>query len=176
MTAVNKLYFKAEKELFLILTGIGDEIYSTVDASKHSKRRCGQPLKMENTWSLITPGFTKLMNELDKEHLQVHQCKRLVQFLQQLLPDMIRPDSANPLALLRLLNHIQITLAGTYLKIKAPSYMQSSFQDDQVQLSDKKAKRSPKPVTLNLVRFFRDSDLNSSRGIRICTNELGTPC
>ncbi|GJS06017.1 hypothetical protein Tco_0362813 [Tanacetum coccineum] len=33
MTAENKLYFQAEKEaIFLILTGIGDEIYSTVDA------------------------------------------------------------------------------------------------------------------------------------------------
>ncbi|GJX87808.1 hypothetical protein Tco_0339822 [Tanacetum coccineum] len=33
MTTENKLYFQAEKEaIFLILTGIGDEIYSTVDA------------------------------------------------------------------------------------------------------------------------------------------------
>ncbi|GKF03714.1 hypothetical protein Tco_0030637, partial [Tanacetum coccineum] len=33
MTIENKLYFQAEKEaVFLILTGIRDEIYSTVDA------------------------------------------------------------------------------------------------------------------------------------------------
>ncbi|GJW39983.1 hypothetical protein Tco_0065828 [Tanacetum coccineum] len=33
MSAENKLYFQAEKEaIFLLLTGIGDEIYSTVDA------------------------------------------------------------------------------------------------------------------------------------------------
>ncbi|GKC26682.1 hypothetical protein Tco_1033976 [Tanacetum coccineum] len=33
MSEENKLYFKAEKEaIFLLLTGIGDEIYSTVDA------------------------------------------------------------------------------------------------------------------------------------------------
>ncbi|GJS38975.1 hypothetical protein Tco_0564018 [Tanacetum coccineum] len=33
MLEENKLYFKAEKEaIFLLLTGIGDEIYSTVDA------------------------------------------------------------------------------------------------------------------------------------------------
>ncbi|GKA13539.1 hypothetical protein Tco_0693185 [Tanacetum coccineum] len=38
MTAENKLYFQAEKEaIFLILTGIGDEIYSTVDACNTSK-------------------------------------------------------------------------------------------------------------------------------------------
>ncbi|GKA06194.1 hypothetical protein Tco_0685418 [Tanacetum coccineum] len=33
MTTENKLYFQAKKEaIFLILTGIGDKIYSTVDA------------------------------------------------------------------------------------------------------------------------------------------------
>ncbi|GKF02663.1 hypothetical protein Tco_0029586, partial [Tanacetum coccineum] len=33
MSAENKLYFQAKKEaIFLLLTGIGDEIYSTVDA------------------------------------------------------------------------------------------------------------------------------------------------
>ncbi|GJT80446.1 hypothetical protein Tco_1054788 [Tanacetum coccineum] len=38
MTAENKLYFQAEKEaIFLILTGIGDEIYSTVDACNTTK-------------------------------------------------------------------------------------------------------------------------------------------
>ncbi|GJS96145.1 putative reverse transcriptase domain-containing protein [Tanacetum coccineum] len=36
--AENKLYFQAEKEaIFLILTGIGDEIYSTVDACNTAK-------------------------------------------------------------------------------------------------------------------------------------------
>ncbi|GJT44348.1 hypothetical protein Tco_0953063 [Tanacetum coccineum] len=38
MTSENKLYFQAEKEaIFLILTGIGDEIYSTVDAATRPK-------------------------------------------------------------------------------------------------------------------------------------------
>ncbi|GKE86903.1 hypothetical protein Tco_1560645, partial [Tanacetum coccineum] len=38
MTVENRLYFQAEKEaIFLILTGIGDEIYSTVDACNTSK-------------------------------------------------------------------------------------------------------------------------------------------
>ncbi|GJT19950.1 hypothetical protein Tco_0878656 [Tanacetum coccineum] len=38
MKAENKLYFQAEKEaIFLILTGIGDEIYSTVDACNTAK-------------------------------------------------------------------------------------------------------------------------------------------
>ncbi|GJZ57616.1 hypothetical protein Tco_0613110, partial [Tanacetum coccineum] len=38
MTTENKLYFQAEKEaIFLILTGIGDEIYSIVDACNTAK-------------------------------------------------------------------------------------------------------------------------------------------
>ncbi|GJZ17915.1 integrase, catalytic region, zinc finger, CCHC-type containing protein [Tanacetum coccineum] len=46
MTAENKLYFQAEKEaIFLILTGIGDEIYSTVDACNTSNGDVDKPLK-----------------------------------------------------------------------------------------------------------------------------------
>ncbi|GJY81241.1 RNA-directed DNA polymerase, eukaryota [Tanacetum coccineum] len=46
MTTENKLYFQAEKEaIFLILTGIGDEIYSIVDACNTAKANVAQPLK-----------------------------------------------------------------------------------------------------------------------------------
>ncbi|GJW16063.1 hypothetical protein Tco_0020196 [Tanacetum coccineum] len=45
MTVENKLYFQAEKEaIFLILTGIGDEIYSTVDALKQKEAHLSQKL------------------------------------------------------------------------------------------------------------------------------------
>ncbi|GJX07329.1 hypothetical protein Tco_0195261 [Tanacetum coccineum] len=84
MTTENKLYFQAEKEaIFLILTGIGDEIYSTVDACNTSKEmwtaierlQQGESLNVQDVktnlfwefgrlllregdpWSLITPGF-----------------------------------------------------------------------------------------------------------------------
>ncbi|GJU46265.1 hypothetical protein Tco_1203531 [Tanacetum coccineum] len=104
MTAENKLYFQAEKEaIFLILTGIGDEIYSTVDACNTAKemwtaieKRLQQGgIVIERTRSKaqsicefgkftsrdgesrshITPGL-KLMNVVDKNNLaSFTQCK-----------------------------------------------------------------------------------------------------
>ncbi|GJT51724.1 hypothetical protein Tco_0977881 [Tanacetum coccineum] len=83
MSEENKLYFKDEKEaIFLLLTGIGDEIYSTVDACNTSNEtwtaierlQQGESLNIqdvkticsgnlgslllviENPWNLITPG------------------------------------------------------------------------------------------------------------------------
>ncbi|GJY39312.1 hypothetical protein Tco_0425676 [Tanacetum coccineum] len=55
MTTENKLYFQAEKEaIFLILTGIGDEIYSTVDACNTAKEM----------WTAI-----ERLQQVDKEQL-----------------------------------------------------------------------------------------------------------
>ncbi|GKG18337.1 reverse transcriptase domain-containing protein, partial [Tanacetum coccineum] len=49
MTTENKLYFQAEKEaIFLILTGIGDEIYSTVDACNTARETVGSPVVQQN--------------------------------------------------------------------------------------------------------------------------------
>ncbi|GJT21187.1 hypothetical protein Tco_0891124 [Tanacetum coccineum] len=73
MTAENKLYFQAEKEaIFLILTGIGDEIYSTVDACNTSKEMWTAIERLQQGESL---------NVQDLSHASD------VQFLQQLQPD-----------------------------------------------------------------------------------------
>ncbi|GKC30149.1 hypothetical protein Tco_1037443 [Tanacetum coccineum] len=43
MTPENKEHFLSEKEaVFLLLTGIGDDIYSTVDACKTANEMCSQ--------------------------------------------------------------------------------------------------------------------------------------
>ncbi|GJU78738.1 hypothetical protein Tco_1275808 [Tanacetum coccineum] len=95
MSAENKLYFQAEKEaIFLILTGIGDEIYSIVDACNtanemwiaiESYNRLIIELQEFKTivlgiwevyfsrWRIhgvvLLTNFTKLMNELTIEQL-----------------------------------------------------------------------------------------------------------
>ncbi|GKA89247.1 hypothetical protein Tco_0811059 [Tanacetum coccineum] len=98
MTAENKLYFQAEKEaIFLILTGIGDEIYSTVDACNTAKEmwtaierlQQGESLNVQDVktnlfWEFgkftsrdgesmesYYSRFYKLMNELTRNNLQV---------------------------------------------------------------------------------------------------------
>ncbi|GJS22108.1 hypothetical protein Tco_0450740 [Tanacetum coccineum] len=90
MTPENKEHFLSEKEaIFLLLTGIGDDIYSTVDACKTANEmkftsRDGE--SMESYYSR----FYKLMNELTRNNLQVTTMQVNVQFLQQLQPEWSR--------------------------------------------------------------------------------------
>ncbi|GJY96098.1 hypothetical protein Tco_0512459 [Tanacetum coccineum] len=94
MSAENKLYFQAEKEaIFLLLTSIGDEIYSTIDASNTAneiriaiERLQQDGESMESYYSR----FYKLMNELTRNNLQVTTMQVNVQFLQQLQPEWSR--------------------------------------------------------------------------------------
>ncbi|GJZ32830.1 retrovirus-related pol polyprotein from transposon TNT 1-94 [Tanacetum coccineum] len=117
MTAENRLYFLAEKEaIFLILTGIGDEIYSTVDACNTAKEmwtaierlQQGESLNVQDVktnlfWEFgkftsrdgesmesYYSRFYKLMNELTRNNLQVSPMQVNVQFLQQLQPEWSR--------------------------------------------------------------------------------------
>ncbi|GKF99187.1 hypothetical protein Tco_0297970, partial [Tanacetum coccineum] len=90
--AENKLYFQAEKEaIFLILTGIGDEIYLTVDACNTAKEmwtaierlQQGESLNVRDGESMESyySRFYKLMNELTRNNLQVSPMQVNVQFL-----------------------------------------------------------------------------------------------
>nr|GEV74467.1 retrovirus-related Pol polyprotein from transposon TNT 1-94 [Tanacetum cinerariifolium] len=74
MTLANKAHFEAEKEaIHLILTGIGDEIYSPVDACQTAQEI-----------------FYKLINEMIRNNLIVATMQVNVQFLQQLQPEWSR--------------------------------------------------------------------------------------
>ncbi|GJW99890.1 retrovirus-related pol polyprotein from transposon TNT 1-94 [Tanacetum coccineum] len=117
MSEENKLYFKAEKEaIFLLLTGIGDEIYSTVDACNTANEmwtaierlQQGESLNIQDVktnlfWEFgkftsrdgesmesYYSRFYKLMNELKRNNLQVTTMQVNVQFLQQLQPEWSR--------------------------------------------------------------------------------------
>nr|GEW26456.1 retrovirus-related Pol polyprotein from transposon TNT 1-94 [Tanacetum cinerariifolium] len=84
MSPVNKAYFKAEKEaIHLILTGIEDEIYSTVDACQTAQKNMG-------SYREVTTRFYKLMNEMIRNNLTVTTMQVNVQFLQQLQPEWSR--------------------------------------------------------------------------------------
>nr|GFB98850.1 hypothetical protein [Tanacetum cinerariifolium] len=80
MSPANKAQFEAEKEaIHLILTGIGDEIYSIVDACQTA----------QEMWEAIER-FYKLMNEMIRNNLTVATMQVNVQFLQQLQPEWSR--------------------------------------------------------------------------------------
>ncbi|GJU58303.1 hypothetical protein Tco_1236069 [Tanacetum coccineum] len=117
MTPENKEHFQSEKEaIFLLLTGIGDEIYSTVDACNTANEmwiaierlQQGESLNVQDVktnlfWEFgkftsrdgesmesYYSRFYKLMNELTRNNLQVTTMQVNVQFLQQLQPECFR--------------------------------------------------------------------------------------
>ncbi|GKA45616.1 hypothetical protein Tco_0738412 [Tanacetum coccineum] len=114
---LRKCIFEAEKEdIFLLLTGIGDEIYSTVDACNTANEmwiaierlQQGESLNVQDVktnlfWEFgkftsrdgesmesYYSRFYKLMNELTRNNLQVTTMQVNVQFLQQLQPEWSR--------------------------------------------------------------------------------------
>nr|GEU86381.1 retrovirus-related Pol polyprotein from transposon TNT 1-94 [Tanacetum cinerariifolium] len=109
----NKAYFLAEKEaIHLVLTGIGDEIYLTVDACQTTQEMWeaieGESLNIQDVktnlfWEIgkftshdgesmesYYTRFYKLMNEMIKNNLTVTTMQVNVQFLQQFQPEWSR--------------------------------------------------------------------------------------
>nr|GEU56905.1 hypothetical protein [Tanacetum cinerariifolium] len=117
MSPANKAHFESEKEaIHLILTGIGDEIYSTVDACQTAheiweaieRLQQGESLNIQDvktnlfwefgkftshdgeTMESYYTRFYKLMNEMFRNNLNVATMQVNVQFLQQLQPEWSR--------------------------------------------------------------------------------------
>ncbi|GKB39372.1 hypothetical protein Tco_0884314, partial [Tanacetum coccineum] len=117
MSPKNKAHFKSEKEaIHLILTEIGDDIYSTVDACKTThemweaieRLQQGESLNIQDVktnlfWEFgkftshegelmesYYSRFYKLMNEMIRNNLTVAIMQVNVQFLQQLQPEWSR--------------------------------------------------------------------------------------
>ncbi|GJV19893.1 hypothetical protein Tco_1368913 [Tanacetum coccineum] len=94
MSPENKAHYESEKEeIHLLLTGIGDEIYSTVDACKTAhemwifgKFTSYDGKSMESYYSR----FYKMMNEMIRNNLTIATMQVNVQFLQQLQPEWSR--------------------------------------------------------------------------------------
>ncbi|GJX91846.1 retrovirus-related pol polyprotein from transposon TNT 1-94 [Tanacetum coccineum] len=117
MSPENKAHYESEKEaIHLLLTGIGDEIYSTVDACKTAhemwiaieRLQQGESLNIQDVktnlfWEFgkFTSHdgesmesyyfrFYKMMNEMIRNNLTVATMQVNVQFLQQLQPEWSR--------------------------------------------------------------------------------------
>ncbi|GJT87000.1 hypothetical protein Tco_1068717 [Tanacetum coccineum] len=117
MTSENRAHFKSKKEaIHLILTGIRDEIYSTVDACQTAQEmweaierlQQGESLNIQDVktnlfWEFgqftshdgetiesYYTRFYKMMNEMIRNNLTVATMQVNVQFLQQLQPEWSR--------------------------------------------------------------------------------------
>ncbi|GJT02318.1 retrovirus-related pol polyprotein from transposon TNT 1-94 [Tanacetum coccineum] len=90
MSPENKAYYESKKEaIHLLLTGIGDEIYSTIDACKTSHEMWISIERLQQGESLNFK-FYKMMNEMIRNNLTVATMQVNVQFLQQLQPEWSR--------------------------------------------------------------------------------------
>ncbi|GJV07734.1 retrovirus-related pol polyprotein from transposon TNT 1-94 [Tanacetum coccineum] len=166
MTAENKLYFQAEKEaIFLILTGIGDEIYSTVDACNTSKEmwtaierlQQGESPMQVNVQFLqqLQPEWSRFVTVVkQRQEIDTVSYHKLFDVLKQFQNEVndIRSErlarSANPLALLAAAqpysdNYYQ---APKPQRSNAPSYKQSSSTRPSASTRHK-GKEIAKPVT-----------------------------
>nr|GEV67006.1 hypothetical protein [Tanacetum cinerariifolium] len=123
MSPTNKAHFESKKEaIHLILTGIRDEIYSTVDACQTAQEmweaikrlQQGKSLNIQDvktnlfwefgkftsydgeTMESYYTRFYKLMNEMIRNNLTVATMQVNVQFLQQLQPEWSRENVGSP--------------------------------------------------------------------------------
>ncbi|GKA48629.1 retrovirus-related pol polyprotein from transposon TNT 1-94, partial [Tanacetum coccineum] len=163
MTPENKEHFQSEKEaIFLLLTGIGDEIYSTMMHATTSneiwialKAQQGESLNVQDVktnlfWEFgkftsrdgesmesYYSRFYKLMNELTRNNLQVTLMQVNVQFLQQLQPEWSR----------------FVTLVKQSEKIDTISYHRlfdilKQFQNEVNDIRSERLARSANPLAL----------------------------
>ncbi|GKD85015.1 hypothetical protein Tco_1356169 [Tanacetum coccineum] len=151
MSPANKAHFESEKEaIHLILTGIGDEIYSTVDACKTThemweaieRLQQGESLNIQDVktnfiWEFgkftshdgesiesYYSRFYKLMNEMIRNNLTVDKMQVNVQFLQQLQPKWSK--EVNELRAERIAKNANpLALVATAQPHQAPYYQTS---------------------------------------------------
>ncbi|GKA31113.1 retrovirus-related pol polyprotein from transposon TNT 1-94 [Tanacetum coccineum] len=163
MTPENKEHFLSEKEaIFFLLTGIGDDIYSTVDACKTVNEMWIAIERLQQGESLnVQDVKTNLFWEFGKFTSRDGESWSRITHVNDIRAERIA-KSANPLALLRLLNHIQIiTIKHQNLK----DIMSTSLLKTSASLPIHKAKRSPNQLHLNLSKFLRKTlILNKLRG------------
>ncbi|GJU50662.1 hypothetical protein Tco_1220217 [Tanacetum coccineum] len=90
--ALRKCILEEREAIHLLLTGIGDEIYSTIDAYKtaHEMWIAIERLQQGVHRSLYYSRFYKMMNEIIRNNLTVATMQVNVQFLQQLQPEWSR--------------------------------------------------------------------------------------
>ncbi|GJR59041.1 hypothetical protein Tco_1501203 [Tanacetum coccineum] len=176
MSPENKAHYELENEaIHLLLTGIGDEIYSTIDACKTAHemwiaierlQQCEslniQDVKTNLFWEFgkftshdgesmesYYSRFYKMMNEMIRNNLTVATMQVNVQFLQQLQPEWSRiAKNANPLALVAAAQQYPDPYYQTPKSHKpyAPTSKQSSSTRSNA-TSKYKGKEIAKPIT-----------------------------
>ncbi|GKB56234.1 hypothetical protein Tco_0912420 [Tanacetum coccineum] len=149
MTLENRAHFELEKEAIqLILTGIGDEIYSTVDACQTISRNVGKPSKgYRQGESLTIPNVRKKLFDEVSYHKLFDILKQYQKEVNELRAERMAKN-ANPLALVASAQ----TLQDTYYQSSKPhkSYAptsKASLPTRSHATTRHKGKEIAKPIT-----------------------------
>nr|GEX22735.1 putative ribonuclease H-like domain-containing protein [Tanacetum cinerariifolium] len=130
MSPTNKAHFKAEKEaIHLILSGIGDEIYSTVDACQIAQEMWEAIERLQQEWLRFVT-IVKQQHKLDE--VSYHKLFDILKQYQKEVNELRAKRlarNANPLALFgQFRNQRTINVAGARENIGSPVVKQSGIQ------------------------------------------------
>ncbi|GJU09284.1 hypothetical protein Tco_1131680 [Tanacetum coccineum] len=180
MTPENKEHFQSEKEaIFLLLTGIGDEIYSTVDACNTANEmwiaierlQQGESLNVQDVKTNLYTGYLEcfLLQDWRIQRSRIlNEWSRFVTIVKQ----AEKIDIVSYHRLFDILKQFQLEIL-TIKNQNLKDQMQHHLPKDQVHLPDTKAKRSPNQLHLHLSSSSEeDSVLNKLRGIKKCKKNL----
>ncbi|GJW60684.1 hypothetical protein Tco_0110019 [Tanacetum coccineum] len=144
MTPENRAHFESEKEaIHLILTGIGDEIYLTVDACQTAQEMWEAIERLQQEWSR----FVTIMKQQHKlDEVSYHKLFDILKQYQKEVNELRAErmaKNANPLALVAELAQHFKTLITKHQNLTNHMYQHQKlyFQPDLMQLQDTKAKR-----------------------------------
>nr|GEY48113.1 hypothetical protein [Tanacetum cinerariifolium] len=181
MSPENKAHFLAEKEaIHLILTGIGDDIYSTVDACQTAQEmweaierlQQGESLNIQDVktnlfWKFgkftsrdgesmesYYTRFYKLMNEMIINSLTMTTMQVNVQFLQQLQPEWSRSSTPSPKPSIPSRSHTTTKYKGKEIAKPITPPSETAFEED----SDPKQAQRDKDMQKNLAliaKYFK---------------------
>ncbi|GJV09113.1 hypothetical protein Tco_1346769 [Tanacetum coccineum] len=192
ITPENKAHYDAEKEaIHLILTGIGDDIYLTVDACKTThemwiaikKLQQGESLNKQDVktslfWEFgrftskdgesiesYYSIFYKMMNEMVRNQLEVGTMQVNVQFLQQLQPEW----NANPLALVPAIQQYLDTHKGKEIAKPITPPSESASEEDSDPEQAQRDKDMQKNLTL-IAKYFKKIYKPTNNNLRTSSN------
>nr|GFA36275.1 hypothetical protein [Tanacetum cinerariifolium] len=201
MSPENKAHFLAEKEaIHLILTGIGDDIYSTVDACQTAQETWEaierlqqdeslniQDVKTNLFWEFgkftshngelmesYYTRFYKLMNEMIRNNLTVTTMQVSVQFLQQLQPEWSRSSAPSPKPSISFRSHTSTRHQGKDIAKPITPPSETASEED----SDLEQAQRDKDMQKNLAliaKYFKKIYKPTNNNLRTSSEHPQTP-
>ncbi|GKC28492.1 hypothetical protein Tco_1035786 [Tanacetum coccineum] len=177
MTSENRAHFESEKEaIHLILTGIEDKIYSTIDACKTAQEMWEAIERLQQEWSRFVT-IVKQQHKLDE--VSYHKLFDILKQYQRKLMNSRAErmaKNANPLALVATAH----TLQDTYYQSSKPqkSYAPASkalLPTRSHATTRYKGKEIAKPITPPSESASEKYDLEQLRGLKTC-KKIGSRC